>query len=269
MSHFYITLPSNSSMEYHPENTVSQFTTVLAQPLELAGDWEVALSEISIPTDWCNLSGENHYFMLNAFRLELPDDWYPSNVSILSRMVSAINQHHPAEQDIATFLIRKNVHDNVQYDEDKITIIYDQLTNIVRFSLPQDVNINMSIELANVLGFDDGNLPLNKRLHVAERPARLKYVSKTVFVYCDLIEPVFVGDTKVQLLRTVNMDSTNKHIVNHIFTNPIYVPLQKKHFNSIEINIMTNTGDPVPFTSGHSVITLHFRRTSNPYFLSR
>jgi hypothetical protein len=254
-------------MEYHPENTVSQFTTVLAQPVDLTGDWEVALLEISIPTDWCNLSGENHYFMLNAFRLDLPDDWYPTIVSILSRMVRAINQHHPAEQDIATFLIRKNVHDSVQYNENKITIIYDQLTNIVRFSVPTDVNINMSIELANVLGFDRGDLPLNKRLHVGERPARLKYVSKTAFVYCDLIEPVFVGDTKTQLLRTTNIDEGAHGVANIIYTSPIYVPLHKKHFNSIEINIMADTGEPVPFVSGRSVVVLHFRRTSSPYFL--
>ena len=253
-------------MDYHPENTVSQFTTVLAQPVELTGDWEVALSEISIPTDWCNLSSEHYYFMLNAFRLELPDEWYPTIDSILIKMTTLINRHHQAEEGIATFLVRKNVND-VSYEENKITIIYDQTTNIVRFSLPRDLNINMSRELASVLGFESPDLPSNKRLHVGQKPAKLKYVSKTAFVYCDLIEPVFVGDTKTQLLRTTNIDEGANGVANNIYTLPVYIPLHKKHFSTVEINIMTDTGEPVPFVSGRSVVVLHFRRTSNPYFL--
>jgi len=35
MSRFYITLPSNSSMEYYPENTVACYTTKLASTVEL------------------------------------------------------------------------------------------------------------------------------------------------------------------------------------------------------------------------------------------
>ena len=35
MSRFYLTLPSNSSMKYYPENTVAQFTTKLSNVIEL------------------------------------------------------------------------------------------------------------------------------------------------------------------------------------------------------------------------------------------
>ena len=48
-SQFYLTLPSNSSMEYFPANTLTNFKTKLAQPLELIGEWEVALSEFQYP----------------------------------------------------------------------------------------------------------------------------------------------------------------------------------------------------------------------------
>lgn len=260
MSHFYMTLPSNSSMEAHPENTVAQFTTVLAQPVELTGEWEASLFEISIPTDWCNLSSDDHFFMLNVFRLDLPNDWYPTIESILSKMVLLINKHHPSEQDVAMLLVRRNVNEDMAYPEDKVTIIYDQVTNIVRFSLPDDLQIHISDKLANVLGFEIGKLPEGRRLHSGEKPARLDHIAKTAYVYCDLIEPVLVGDTKTQLLRTVNMDSGAHGVVNHIYTLPIYIPIQKKQFSTVEINIMTDTGEPVPFTSGRSVIVLHFRR---------
>ena len=50
MSRFYVTLPSNSAMDYYPENTVVCYTTKLAIAVELEGDWEVGLAEMSIPS---------------------------------------------------------------------------------------------------------------------------------------------------------------------------------------------------------------------------
>ena len=50
MSRFYVTLPSNSSIEYYPNNTVARYTTKLANKIELEGDWEVGLAEISMPS---------------------------------------------------------------------------------------------------------------------------------------------------------------------------------------------------------------------------
>lgn len=51
MSSFYVTLPSNSSMKTFPNNTKSDFTTVLNSPLYLDGNYEVALASISFSTD--------------------------------------------------------------------------------------------------------------------------------------------------------------------------------------------------------------------------
>ena len=46
MNRFYMTLPSNSSMQYYPDNTAARYTTKLTSPIELEGDWEVGLVEI-------------------------------------------------------------------------------------------------------------------------------------------------------------------------------------------------------------------------------
>ena len=57
MSHqFYITLLSDSSMEYYPDNTVAKFTTKLPEAVELNGDYEVGLAEIIYPHTWCNIN---------------------------------------------------------------------------------------------------------------------------------------------------------------------------------------------------------------------
>jgi hypothetical protein len=49
---FYITLPSNSSFEYYPENTLNNYTTKLHSTLRLEGNYEVGLDEMSYPQNW-------------------------------------------------------------------------------------------------------------------------------------------------------------------------------------------------------------------------
>ena len=46
----------------------------------------------------------------------------------------------------------------------------------------------------------------------------------------------------------------------------LYVPLQKKCFDTVEINIMTDTGLPVPFLPGKSFAVLEFHRVVHLYF---
>jgi len=46
MSRYYLTLPSNSSVDYYAQNTVAQYTTKLDRLIEFHGEWEVGLTEI-------------------------------------------------------------------------------------------------------------------------------------------------------------------------------------------------------------------------------
>ena len=47
-SEFYITLPSNASADYFPENKQGSYRTKLSSALNLGEFWEVGLSEIII-----------------------------------------------------------------------------------------------------------------------------------------------------------------------------------------------------------------------------
>jgi len=64
MSRFYLTLPSNSSMDYYPENTVARYTTKLANTIQLEGDWEVGLLEMSAPLELVNIVDERCYYII-------------------------------------------------------------------------------------------------------------------------------------------------------------------------------------------------------------
>jgi hypothetical protein len=53
VDNFYVTLPSNSSMEEFPNNSLTNFTSRLAFPIQLSNaNWEVGLWEILHPNSW-------------------------------------------------------------------------------------------------------------------------------------------------------------------------------------------------------------------------
>ncbi|GFU82026.1 uncharacterized protein F54H12.2 [Trichonephila clavipes] len=60
---FYVTLPSDSSMHFFPENKISHFKTQLPSPVCLNDEWEVGLSEIIYPHSWLNVNETNNYFL--------------------------------------------------------------------------------------------------------------------------------------------------------------------------------------------------------------
>ena len=77
-----------------------------------------------------------------------------------------------------------------------------------------------------------------------------------------------MGDIKAPLLRVVDAARNFGDLIHRLYTTPQYVPVSKKEFNTLEIDIRDDTGRPVPFEFGKVVATLHFRRSWNRYFLS-
>ena len=51
-----IELVSKASSQLFPNNTLSSFTTFLPEQVNLAGQWEVAISEISYPSRYQNVT---------------------------------------------------------------------------------------------------------------------------------------------------------------------------------------------------------------------
>ena len=52
---FYLTLPTNSSLNFYPENTASHYFTRLPQSIGMSGDYEVGLCEILLSNTYLNI----------------------------------------------------------------------------------------------------------------------------------------------------------------------------------------------------------------------
>ena len=71
---FTVLLPSN--VEGNPRNKPNLYETELAKPLDLPGEWDVALINISYPHNWTNLDKFYPFFLL---RRQLDTEDEPSN----------------------------------------------------------------------------------------------------------------------------------------------------------------------------------------------
>ena len=60
---FYITLPSNASMDYYSNNTPSCYQIHLPRTFYLQGKYEVALAEIQYPHTWPSMKSGLEYYV--------------------------------------------------------------------------------------------------------------------------------------------------------------------------------------------------------------
>ena len=79
------------------------------------------------------------------------------------------------------------------------------------------------------------------------------------YIYSDIIKIRYHGDVVVSVLRTVTVKGEHG---SKNFERPHYVPLNKKIFDTISINIRDEAGDLVAFELSKVITTLHFRRSN-------
>ena len=85
--------------------------------------------------------------------------------------------------------------------------------------------------------------------------------SQIAFIYCNLITQQFVGSQYVRCLRNFIHQST---LCSNIFENVYYMPVNKRRFQDIRIEILRQTGELAKFKNGdvRTKIVLHFRCVS-------
>ena len=82
MESFTIELVSNASAQLFPDNTLSSFTNFLPEQLNLDGQWDVAISEISYPSMYQNVTeGKFMFFdkkLSNSSEFHYLEPWFLS-----------------------------------------------------------------------------------------------------------------------------------------------------------------------------------------------
>lgn len=247
MKELYVTLLSNSSMDYFPANTTSSFTVRLHKNITLGDNWVVGLAEIHYSYNFANVR-ENHNTIIeksadsvSIWKVEegaytsVPDLIYEVNKAYGSRPLLEYIPHTK----------------RVKLDQNFVNSSADMIV--------------FQGNLASQLGFRPSENILKYR--ESPEPASVLFgVPHQMMVYCDIIEPQFVGHEVVQVLRSVIIgNGTYKFGAprHDEFKNIHYVPVSRKEFHTITINIRDYTGEPLPFSHGVLSLKLHFKEVSS------
>ena len=232
MTHFYVTLPSNSSMQYYPENTVTKYKTHLAQPISLEGDWEVGLSEIEYHRTWYNVEEKDSKIRFEHIKdgrvvsekIHIPLGYYTNIEEFTDRINTSF----------IVFGVKNGIPQMPQ-------LRLDKLTRKINIHISNGMRIIFSPGIGNILGYnekEDNVFGHTKSVITLHNTYNTEVNSQSLFVYCDILEHVIVGDTKAPLLHSISVSGKHEDIVREIYDKPMYVPIQKKHFESIEIDIV-------------------------------
>ena len=135
MQEFYISLPSNVNSPEFPNNTTSNFKTVLLKTINLTGNWEVALTEISFPQSWYNV--KNYMTEIKIANINDQSDYsiihfpygYYKNIE---ELINTINNNMPS-------------HIN--------SFIYNHRQQKTILKIKSNYKIRLHSELAAILGF--------------------------------------------------------------------------------------------------------------------
>ncbi len=298
MSSFYLTLPSNSSMDFYPSNTLANYITKLPQLFDLAGEWEVGLSEIQYPISWYNISKQEAKMFMKLGEQNImadispPEGLYESADILVKQINASIVRVEEKKNSIRFHYNEVSKKISIEYDVDRIVS--------TKGWSPKTV-LKISKPLAELLGFEwtkrpefkdllnnpdmrkptfhdsarsrtDPNdqfiemCPLQDTYYTGDNVCDLQRGFYSLYVYCDILEDVVVGDMKAPLLRTVNINGKDDKMVSRIYQTVQYVPVQRRQFDTIEIDIRDDTGRRVPFQRGKVIVTLHFRLRKPSYF---
>ncbi len=230
-------------MEYFPDNTLAHYMTKLPHSIELGGQWEVGLVEVMYPHTWYNITPERGWLVVTTARndgigtkMTLKSGYYPNGKTL----VEAVNG------------LKKLVagHEDIQ-------LSFDGITKKVTVSLQNDARLEFSEDLGRMLGFPE---KLCTSTAVAEGVVDTDLGFYSLFIYCDLVAANVVGDSLVPLLRILRTRGQDGQTIARTFEKPLYLPLARNRFDTIEIDIRDDAGERVAFERGKVYVVLEFRR---------
>lgn len=296
--HFFIMLPSNASMNLYPDNKTSKFKINLPNTLNLdMAKWEVGLSEFQFQHSWYNVrEGRNkvvkQFLKLNTKEMNrlfqishLPaadkkgekEKTRKRTAPSAEKLIDVSMQYSrdivipPGHYSSVNEIIKQLILNDSTKAWRKIDYTYDTLSGRSAVILPKRCRLNLNgSDVERCLGFNENTVlenKGNKKLTLSSFSlASTENMYKAIYVYTDIIENQFVGDVRVPLLRVVPVTSQYGDICCIKYDKPYFIPLSRSNIQTIEVNLMDDTGNLISFEAGKSIITLQFRRKVARFF---
>ena len=269
MDSFTIELVSNSSSELFPDNTLSSFTNFLPDQVNLEGQWEVAISEISYPSMYQNVTDEKllfhdavHSKRTTAYYLE--PGLYSSVPDIVEAMSLLIQERNNHNENCITVKVSRRT------QKSERSLISDD-SSLVIFST------NLENIFGEDFGDDKGILMRGKGPHEPKFAYDIVRIY-SLLIHIDIVEYNIAGDTKAPLLRCFpfisklksgDVITTRQYMHYQTFSNLQFRRLLKNSFHSIHIDLRDTSGEKILFVSvgiTRLVLPTMFRKVSDIHY---
>jgi hypothetical protein len=137
--------------------------------------------------------------------------------------------------------------------EKKIVLINDEVKKT--FS-----ELYFNNRLAIQLGYEPDTNALQKSKELVRNPHISYGIADEMMIYCDIIEPQVFGHEMAKIIRIVNIgkDVLFGATCHKEYQRLHYIPLLKKEFETISIELRDKSGAFLPFEYGTVLVVLHF-----------
>lgn len=284
MKDFFVTLMSNSSLNYFPGNKASSFTVILPEKIILTEKWSVALAEIHYNYNLFNVTSDNNSIILKIPSEIEEEEVYDEFGNIVETLPNSNhNETGYFEDNDEHVFIRKiepGYYDNVS---DLIIAVNDEIRKVSNQNEKAVLSINKlnnrtaisqgcifsSIVFKGRLAMQLGFEPESNILECLISPyiGNIFYgIPDQMLVYSDIIQPSIVGHEKSYVLKIVNTEARCVRFGDSCYTefhNLHYIPIQKRELNTITIDIRDYNGNLMPFRHGVLTVKLHFHKNQD------
>ena len=145
MSSFTVELVSNASFDCYQNNILSSFSNFLPEQINPDGEWEVAITELSYPSLYQNITEGKFFYLDEATSDTKPSDYYRLDPGL-----------YPSISDIVNEKNRK-IREREKYEKTPTKLHVDKIAQRVSLSLPNQNSllVNFSADLCHVFGCEE------------------------------------------------------------------------------------------------------------------
>ena len=267
---FTIDLISNASLEVFGENTMAKFRKQLSQPLILDGEWQVALSSISFPSNINNVNSNGLVVHKNlGVELDASNNRSGHLRKIRKGIYSSLDQLMDELWRIGQFK---------QFD-----FTFDKITHklVLQFGANEGFPFENE-EVSSILGFKgikdnshDGYIHIGYKSHKtlnrhqSDFPVDITCGSQLIFVYIDVIEYQIIEDVRAPVIKIIQTErrlrsgsiNTVTPIHHKTFTILDYKPILSNNIQNIKVELRNEAGKLIPFNgTGKVIVGLKFQK---------
>ena len=123
MNSFTVELASNASFDCFPNNTLSSFSNFLTEQVNLEGEWEVAITELSYPSLYQNIKYGKFFYLDVATADTKPSDYYTIDAGLYPSIFDILNE------------MNKKIQEGEKYEKTPIKLKVNRITQRISLSL--------------------------------------------------------------------------------------------------------------------------------------